>query len=249
MKIEPIIKQTISDQVFAQMKEMVLHGTWQPGQKLPSENDLAASFHVSRITVRQALQKMSMIGLVETRSGEGSFITSMSLKPLMNSMIPIAYFSENDMQKVLEFRQVVEVETAGIAAEKATPEKIEELRALYREMNSLAENQRWREFAENDLAFHFKIAEMTDNELIIETNTILRDVLRTAMDQIVDTLGSKIGIYYHGRLLDAIENHDSKRTKSIMREHLRVTLNKMYPKKSSVKARAAEADPADKEVT
>lgn len=230
MKIKPVVYQTISDQVFEQMKQQILQGAWKPGQKLPSENDLAASFEVSRITVRQAMQKLAVLGLVDTRSGEGSYIKKASLSPIMNSIVPIAYLGDNDIRQVLEFRQMVEVETAGFAAEKATPEEIAQLRALYNEMRKIEIEKDRQQFAKLDLDFHFMIAEMTKNELIIATHNILREILSTAMEQIVEHLGNDIGIYYHGNLLEAIEARDVKRTKDIMREHLQKTLDSMCSK-------------------
>ena len=229
MKIKPIVYQKISDQVFEQMKQQILQGDWKPGQKLPSENDLATSFGVSRITVRQAMQKLSVLELVDTRSGEGSFIKEASLFPIMNGIIPIAYLGDNDIRQVLEFRQIVE--TAGFAAEKATPEEIAQLRALYNEMRKIDIKKDRQQFAKLDLDFHFKIAEMTKNELIIATHNILREILSTAMEQIVEHLGSDIGIYYHGKLLEAIEARDVKRTKDIMREHVQKTLESMCSNK------------------
>lgn len=230
MEIKPIKKKTISDQVFSQMKEMVLKGIWKPGEKLPSENVLAESFEVSRITVRQALQKMSMIGLVETRFGDGSYIKRPNLKTQVNRIYPIAYLDDKDMHDVLEFRQVIEVETAAVAAEKATADDVKTLQSLFDEMKQLAAEKRWKDFAENDLNFHYTIAKTTKNELIIGTNDILRDILKNAMIQIVDKLGCKIGIYYHGRLLECIKNHDPYMARKMMYEHLLVTKNTMYPK-------------------
>ncbi|WP_038323596.1 FadR/GntR family transcriptional regulator [Caproiciproducens sp. R1] len=227
MKIKPIVYQRISDQVFEQMKQQILQGAWKPGQKLPSENDLAVSFGVSRITVRQAMQKLSVLELVDTRSGEGSYIKEARLFPIMNGIIPIAYLGDNDIRQVLEFRQMVEVETAGFAAEKATLEEIAQLKELYNEMRKIEIEKDRQQFAKLDLDFHFKIAEMTKNELIIATHNILREILSTAMEQIVEHLGSDIGIYYHGKLLEAIEARDVKRTKDIMREHLQKTLESM----------------------
>ena len=72
--VKPIKRVSVGEQVFTQLKELLVQGEWKPGEKLPSENELAAQFGVSRITVRQALQKLGALGLVETRLGEGSFV-------------------------------------------------------------------------------------------------------------------------------------------------------------------------------
>ena len=69
MAIQKISRDSISDQVFAQMKEQILRGEWPPGEKIPSENELARQFGVSRITVRNALQKLCALELLETHFG------------------------------------------------------------------------------------------------------------------------------------------------------------------------------------
>ena len=74
LKVVPVKKSSASDQVFEQLKDNLIQGTWKPGEKLASENELASLFGVSRITIRQALSRLAALGLVETRLGEGSFV-------------------------------------------------------------------------------------------------------------------------------------------------------------------------------
>ena len=59
MSIKKVVKSSVSQQVFDQLREQILSGGWKPGDKLPSENELAAQFGVSRVTVRNALQRLS----------------------------------------------------------------------------------------------------------------------------------------------------------------------------------------------
>ena len=73
MQITPIQKVNVVEEIFDQLQSMLIEGTWKPGDKIPSENELSETFGVSRMTIRQALQKMKALGLIETRSGSGSF--------------------------------------------------------------------------------------------------------------------------------------------------------------------------------
>lgn len=74
MPIQKIVRSSISQQVFDQLRSQLEQGVWKPGDKLPSENELAAQFGVSRVTIRNALQRLCGQGLLETRFGEGSFV-------------------------------------------------------------------------------------------------------------------------------------------------------------------------------
>ncbi|MFQ9704886.1 MAG: FadR/GntR family transcriptional regulator [Enterocloster clostridioformis] len=69
MNLKAVKKVNIGDQVYNQMKDQIMSGVWVPGEKIPSENQLMEVFGVSRGTVRQAIQKLSAVGLLETRRG------------------------------------------------------------------------------------------------------------------------------------------------------------------------------------
>ena len=124
MGIKPIKKVNVGEQVFEQLKRMLIEGEWEPGSKIPSENELADLFNVSRITVRQALQKLNALGLIETKLGEGSFVKSVDIGESMNALIPVMYLGEHSASQVFEFRQIIETECARLACERATEEDI-----------------------------------------------------------------------------------------------------------------------------
>jgi GntR family transcriptional repressor for pyruvate dehydrogenase complex len=225
MGIQPIKKANISEQVFEQLKQQLLLGEWKQGEKIPSENELAAAFGVSRVTVRQALQKLTVLGLIETRLGEGSFVKEVKLGVHMNTLIPMAYLGEQSLFEVLEFRQVVEVKTAELAAKRATEQDIEELQRIYQQMVEYKDDS--RKFSEADLDFHLKIAEITNNSLIIETQNIIKDVLSVTMQRIVSERGNTGGLHYHKMLLEAIREHDSEKAREIMAKHVDDTYEMM----------------------
>ena len=103
MAIQKVVKSSVSQQVFDQLRQQILSGSWKPGDKLPSENELAAQFGVSRVTVRNALQKLSGLGLLETRFGEGSFIRGPEAGAALNQLVPMVYLGRETLRdKVAE---------------------------------------------------------------------------------------------------------------------------------------------------
>lgn len=221
MKIQPIQKVNVGEQVFQQMKKQLITSEWKPGDKLPSENELADMFNVSRITIRQALQKLSALDLVETRLGEGSFVKEIEVERSLNELIPTMYLGGQSQSQVIEFREIIDSESARLAAKRAEKADIEELRALVGEMKKAQKNEDNKGYAKSDLAFHIKIGEMTKNPLIIKTNSILRDILEESMDDVIRKMGFEPGIYYHEKILDAIENGEASLAMKLMREHIR----------------------------
>lgn len=227
MKIEPIQRVNVSEQVFKQLKDMLIHGVWKQGEKLPSENELAEQFGVSRITVRQAIQKLSVLGLIETRLGEGSFVKVLEPSDSMNALIPEVYLQEQSnsyMYEVQEFREIVEIESTRLAAEKATKDDIKELKTIYEAMKECQNDL--KQFAKEDFNFHFKIGQITKNGFLTKTYKILKEVLEISMTGIIEEMGCKHGLYYHSELIKAFEKNDGDKASELMREHIR--RNKEY---------------------
>lgn len=220
MGIKPIRKVQVGEQVFQQLKALLIEGEWKQGDKLPSENELADLFGVSRITVRQALQKLVALGLLETRLGEGSFVKKVEIENCLNDLIPTMYLEDNSIFTVFEFREIIDSESARLAAMRATAEDIEILENIINIMLEAQKSDDLQTFAKADLDFHFEIGRMTRNALIIRTNSILQDVLMVSMSEVVKQLGCEAGIYYHRKLLEAIRSHDCGLAMEVMREHI-----------------------------
>ncbi len=222
--IRPVKKAFVSEQVYEQMKEQLINGSWRPGEKLPSETELSGLFQVSRITVRNALQRLSAQGLIETRFGEGSFVKEADIGEQVKTILfPKVYLKPHSVEEVLIFRSAIETETAGIAALSATEKQILKLKGLYSKHQGLKPSES-DAYARMDLDFHYTIAEMTNNSLIIATYEMLGDILQDAMLRMVEA-GLDNGLPYHGRLVYAIENRDEHGAIAAMKEHMRSTLD------------------------
>lgn len=218
MNIKPIKKENISDQVFEQLRNNIIDGIWKQGDKLPSENDLVEAFGVSRITIRQALSKLTTLGLIETRTGEGSFVTELKPGIFMNNMIPYIYLNQESLEELLEFRYVIEVETAGIAANKITDEDIERLEKSLKRMESNVDDL--SKYVEEDLHFHMIIANSSKNSLIIQIHNIVRSIIKRSIKNLTENIGVENGLKYHKQIIEALKERDEVMVKNIMREHL-----------------------------
>ncbi len=221
MRIKPIQKVNVGEQVYEQMKQLLIEGEWAPGEKIPSENELADMFNVSRITVRQALQKLNVLGLLETRFGEGSFVKVVDVGDSMNGLIPVMYLGEQSAQEVFEFRMILETECGRLAARRATDKDIQELKDTLKNMIEYEKNKDLEMFSVADLDFHFKIAKITRNTLVIKTMSILREVLESSMNDVIDKMGCENGIFYHTEILRAIEQKEEIKAANMMKEHIK----------------------------
>lgn len=218
MSIKPIKKINVTEQVFEQLKNMLVKEEWKQGEKIPSENELAENFGVSRITVRQALQKLSVIGLIETKLGEGSFVKEVEPGDNMNALIPAVLLSHDRILQVIEFREIIEVESVKLAADRADKKDILALKQIWEKMKESKGSP--KVFGAADLEFHMKLGQLTKNDLIEKTQGILHSALQETMDEVVERTGYDSGIHYHEEIIKAIEQQDGSLAATIMKEHL-----------------------------
>lgn len=220
MSIRPIVKETVSDKVYGQLRDNLINGTWKPGDKIPSENELSEAFGVSRVTVRQALSKLITLGLIETRLGEGSYVKEIKPGIYINEMIPHMYLGKESIKEVMEFRQVIEVATVGIAAKKIEEKDTKVLRNIWEQMKEASKREEFDKYVEEDLEFHSYISSITKNSMIIQLNYIVKEIIKESIRNVTESIGTENGLKYHERIIKALEEHDEEEAKRWMSEHM-----------------------------
>lgn len=221
MAVNPIKKQSVSELVFEQLKEQIIRGEWPVGTKIPSENELCSMMGVSRVSVRHALQKLTVLGLIETRQADGSYVCGENVGSAFKVAItPAALLQPHNLDEVLEFRRAIEIQTAGLAAKNAEDAQLAELSAIYERQLQAAESASLKEYASLDMDFHMAIARCAHNSLIETVYEVLWDLLSIAMEETVSKLGFGYAKKYHKLLIDAIRKGNAEEAESVMREHL-----------------------------
>ncbi len=166
----------LSDEVYNQIVLLISRGKLIPGDKIPSERDLAVDLGVSRQSIREALSRAEIMGLIEVRQGEGSFILSSinkSLKP------PLTIIIEKEAGRIFEFleiRKLIEGWCAEKAATEATIEDLENMEEILDEMKKVAsKDKQWEEL---DLKFHLSFAKATHNVIAVHMMEALKTNFR-----------------------------------------------------------------------
>lgn len=183
---QKINKSSMSDQIYKIIAENISSGKWKAGDKLPSEAELAESFGVNRLTVRGALQKLNAMGVIETRTGSGSFVVDFNFEDYIRAA-SVFYINSNLMEDLINFRMTMEIECVRLAAKLATEEELRELERLahehtrvymsYTEYDHPVDEEWIRATASSDLAFHEQIYKMTHNQYYIYTFAMIHDAL------------------------------------------------------------------------
>jgi GntR family transcriptional regulator, transcriptional repressor for pyruvate dehydrogenase complex len=215
-------QENVRHSVFEQLRDKITGKAWPPGSKMPSENVLASSLGVSRVSVREALRMLASLGLVEIKRGEGSFVRAYSGEVLMNPLLPMLALDELSVLDVLEYRMIVEKGTILMVVERAGVKEIAEIESAYSRMRASSGDP--EAFARADLDFHLALARGTGNPIVIKVNEIIRSALSQSMEAVIRALGPDDGLLYHGKMIEAIKRRNRAEAGALMEEHIKRTI-------------------------
>ncbi len=159
-----------TDEVVDSIKRMILDGTFRPGDRLPVEKDLAELLGVSRGSLREGVSALSILGIVSTRRGDGTYVTGLDATRLLAPMgFVVDMHGQGDARHIHTVRRLLECEAARTAATRITDEALGQARELLDEAvrvggRTAADHERLMEI---DIAFHRIIAAQTDNPVLI----------------------------------------------------------------------------------
>lgn len=223
MIVSPIDKRQISHQVYDQILDNILNGIWPPGSKLPSENELCQLFGVSRVPIREALKRLTTMGITQTRQGEGTFVLMVTPGMFMNSLLPMLVLNRKSMLDVLEYRRIVEPENAALAARNADENDVATIAATIEQIRRVGRPA--PEFAIADMKFHLEIARATKNSLLFNISNVIRDVMVSYYRKINEIMGVDRALKYHALIYEAIRDRDEEAARRWMHEHIATTID------------------------
>ncbi|MDR2480115.1 MAG: FadR family transcriptional regulator [Treponema sp.] len=217
--IKKIKTKSLRSQVYATLKEQLMKGTWQEGEKLPSEHEFCAMFGVSRVTIRAALQQLEILGLVETRHGGGTFVKKFSTCRNIDTLHPLIQIQKNqDLITVMEYRKIIEKGTIGLAVDKITEDDFALLEETYAVMSS--PDRDTGEYTQADLDFHHQLARISQNAMIIKVYDLITEILATAMRDLIHLAGKSNGPAFHRKIIDALRRRDKAECEALMEAHI-----------------------------
>jgi GntR family transcriptional repressor for pyruvate dehydrogenase complex len=224
VELKPIKTKKIYEEIVEQIKQLIVDGFLKPGDKLPSERDLVDSFKVSRSSIREALSALEMMGLLEVRTGEGTFIKQIKADSMMSSLAWALHLDKGSVLEMLEVRRMIEVQAVGYAAQRATIKEINELAQTLETMkNNLKNSEIISEKA--DLKFHYTIAIATHNKITVRLMDTISDnlhhLIRASRSKLYEGKYTPELLYQeHVTIYEAIKNKDPEEAKHQMLLHL-----------------------------
>jgi DNA-binding FadR family transcriptional regulator len=203
------------------LMDAIISGELKPGDKLPSDRALSAEYGAGRSSIREALKVLSALGLITILPGQGTFIahehTDFFLAPLNWTL----FIGRNNINHLLEMRRMLEVETAGLAAERADRISLEELKERYAGMQAAYKAKDFRLFLDSDLNFHLSIARCSGNpiyyRLLQTSRKVLSHISGSGMMTVeeLDEIANE-----HSDIYTAIRKKDPQDARLKMQAHL-----------------------------
>lgn len=215
-------KINLSAQLLDAITGLVENGSWKPGDKLPNEIELAASFNVSRNIMREAMKILNNFGVLESKAGIGTFVSE-GARANIHSMRFFDKLKKNtSVEKILETRLVIEPDLAYYACLRATNEEIEELDSLVKAAEKTWKTRNY--FFTEDFGFHVRLAQLSQNEILSNLVSTMLDQLKNGeyiqFNQYTKPEERNVRFDDHRRIVEALKKRDALLAQRIMYNHL-----------------------------
>ena len=217
--IAPIKKTRLPEEIAERIRMSILDGTFKPGRPLPSERILAARFGVSRGSVRDAFRMLEVIGLLETRHGQGTFPHELSVERLVTPLSSVLVHRPDLQDELLDVRRMFEPAVARVAAARLTDDDLASLEGILEAQRRKL--RAGRSAIAEDTAFHAALARATKNRVLVRLMETLNDLLLESRKLTLQKKGRpQRSLQGHEAVLAALHRRDAEGAARAMHEHI-----------------------------
>ncbi|MGQ4274951.1 FadR/GntR family transcriptional regulator [Terrihabitans sp. B22-R8] len=202
--LKKVARTSLVDEVIEAIRVMLQEEGWSTGARLPSEQQLSIQLGVGRSTVREALRVLGHLGLVQSRSGLGTFVTGRDFPERQTGEIG----SAGAILQFFEFRRTIEVPAARLAAERRSAIALAAIEDAWQKCYNAALNGDVAEFADFDHRFHLSIIEATENPFMINAYRSIHSDFITHVSVMLGLGPLRQMLHFHDDLIRAIRQQD-----------------------------------------
>ncbi|TSE09649.1 MULTISPECIES: FadR/GntR family transcriptional regulator [Aquimarina] len=222
-KIEklPEDKENVEEVIISKIRELIVSKHLEPGDRLPAERDLAERFGVSRNQLRQAIQKLEFYGLVKKYPQSGTRISNIGVTALNGMMSDILQLQNPDFKSLVETRIILEKNAVRLAATRRTESQIHQIKKAHEAYSEKA--IQGLDAIEEDLMFHIKLAEASNNSVINSLMLIITPeiIAHFVKNKICDKEENFLLIKEHQAIVDAIEEKNADKAVASLNDHFK----------------------------
>ena len=245
-KVKP---KSVSDEIAEQVTSAIFSGKLAPGAKLPAERALAQAFGVGRQALREAIQKLQGMGLLEVRNPQGTFVRALTTETLHRSMGRIFDGDVGSFLQFLDIRKWMEAMTAAEAAQRATEEDINQIEGTLPRLRAAAAKNDREALDEADVAFHMAIVAATHNTPLLHLVDTFGNIMWASHGLRLAVLRAqnlKMICEEHAAISEAIRCRAPDGARDAMLRHIemiRSRVERMYGQDAGVPAGTPRPDP------
>lgn len=219
--IVPIQKNRIFEEVSKQMIAHIESGDWKAGEKIIGEIELSKEFQVSRNSIREAMKALQMAGILEAKSGLGTFVAQDAAQKLRDSRLFRMLGEDEYYDEIIETRFVIETGMVYLAAQMCTEEDIARLERNYEELVRVTEEDDREDIMRLGHEFHQMIVDIPGNRVLSVFYESIRQSLQEERAQYGTEFSKEtFGNGTHRAIIEAMKCHDAMRARALMEEHI-----------------------------
>lgn len=221
LNVERIRREPMAAEIARRLVDYLLSGGVEPGTRMPSERQLAEAFGVGRSAVREAIAALSLIGLIEVRHGDGTYLKRPD-SPLLPQVVEWGLLlGEKRTADLVEARQRIEVIIAGLAAQRRSDDDLaalaESLARMEAESGDVGDVGA---FVDADVAFHLQLAEAAGNSALRDVLSSIQALLRAWIGRVIAEGHQKGSYLEHVPILEAVRARDVPGAEAAMDAHM-----------------------------
>jgi GntR family transcriptional repressor for pyruvate dehydrogenase complex len=223
--LKPAQRISLSDNIVEQLTGLIAREVLKPGERIPSEKQLCQQFRVGRTSVREALKSLSVMGILESHAGDGTFVSANRDRYLERAFQWGLLLDRKVVNDLVETRLLLESHTTYLAARRATADDLAAMEHAVQGMEESVSDP--KRYLEHDLRFHLRIAQATQNTILGNLLSTIRGYLQSWVEQTLatsppehPTSRATLSITQHKKILRALKKRRGNDARRAMREHI-----------------------------
>lgn len=226
-KLESVDNSSLVDKVEERLVDYCIKNNLKAGDSIPKELELVAILGVSRTVVREALSRLRMIGLIESKKKKGAVLVNPDLMGVLEKSMVARILDEDTLRDLFEFRLVLEVGMADLIMARVTPEDLEELREIVAVEPDWSQDLAFN--IEHETRFHSKLYEITGNETLKKFQKLLLPLFDYVhRSGLLKKPLSKNKFVSHKGIVQTIEHGSAEMLRNAMRNHLENHFSRLF---------------------
>jgi DNA-binding FadR family transcriptional regulator len=219
--IRPLNRESVTSSIINRLTDLFISGDLKPGDKLPTEMELAQQLGVGRNSVREAIKMLSYLGVVEIRRGIGTYVAETMPASVVNPLILGLVFEQKTSREIIELRLLIETAVAEMVMQKAESEDIKKIENANEQLRAAicSKSLSSRSLRNLDINFHKTLLELTDNKPLRKIGEAIYVLFLASIEKTVEEDPER-AVRNHQLIIDAIKKRDPKQLRKHMKESL-----------------------------